>query len=88
MKTFALSMAFVVALVLFGCASKEIKLTTMPDGGSGYVAACGGQGGSWGPCYEQAAKKCPAGFDILDRESYGTAAHRNLYFRCTIEPTS
>jgi hypothetical protein len=44
------------------------------DGRDGYNIECGGSAYSWAKCYKAAAKTCPSGFDVLDRDSSSTAS--------------
>lgn len=79
-KTIAVCISTVVALA--GCAT--VKPATLSDGSSGFVATCGGTAGTWSTCYEQAAKSCQSGFEIIDREQFVHEGFvkRNLYFAC------
>jgi hypothetical protein len=45
------------------------------DGRDGYAISCDGSAYSWAKCYKAAAKACPAGYDVLDRDSNTTATN-------------
>jgi hypothetical protein len=62
-----------VAALLSGCAASVERMPTA-DGRDGFNIECGGSAYSWAKCYKAAAKTCPSGFDVLDRDSSSTAS--------------
>ncbi|CAN7472954.1 hypothetical protein [Paraburkholderia hospita] len=76
-----------VAALLSGCAAGIDPMPTA-DGRAGYNIECGGSAYTWAKCYKAAAKVCPAGFDVIDRDSsstptnFGPLVERNLIVAC------
>jgi hypothetical protein len=67
-------LAITLALVA-GCSAR--KIVYLPDGRSGYVARCDGDG--WQKCYQRATKVCKRGrYEVLDRQRSPMV----LYYRC------
>lgn len=61
-------LAFVVALaaiIAAGCATS--KRVMGPGGGAAYSVKCGAA--VLDACYEEAAKVCPSGYDIADKQT-------------------
>ncbi|SEH41117.1 hypothetical protein SAMN05192544_1001303 [Paraburkholderia hospita] len=75
------------AALLAGCAAGVERMQT-PDGREGYSIECGGSAYSWAKCYKAATKACPAGYDVLTRDSsttptnYGPLVDRNMVIAC------
>jgi hypothetical protein len=58
-----------VPLFLIGCATS--KAIQGPNGTTAYFIKCGSA--AIDACYEEAAKVCPKGYTLADRQSDGTA---------------
>jgi hypothetical protein len=77
------TIAAAAVAVLAGCASTP-KPTTLADGSIGQKVNCNGTVQDWGQCYEAAAKVCPGGINVVDREGLVVedSVRRTLFFRC------
>ncbi len=75
------------AVTLIGCAARVEPMQT-GDGRNGFSISCNGSAESWAKCYKAAAQSCPAGYDVIDRDTtatatgYGPLITRNLIVAC------
>lgn len=72
MKTFALTL--VIAAALAGCASSSQVMG--PSGKVNHSIRCGAQ--LIDSCYEEAARVCPNGYDVVDRPTRHIGPNRML----------
>lgn len=79
--------SLVSAALLGGCAA-SVEPMRAGDGRDGYAISCDGSAYSWAKCYRAAAKACPTGYDVLDRDTnttataYGPNVSRSLVVAC------
>ncbi len=67
-----------------GCAKKPIKPITLPDSTQVFITSCDGKKLNLDYCYSAAAKACPSGYEISDKQEVITETNitRTLYFKC------
>ncbi len=80
-----------VLVLLNGCAiTKQIKT---PNGNDGYYISCNGLAVSISVCYEKAAKLCPKGYEIIDKNNnsgvaitphaIGSMSKKGIFIECS-----
>lgn len=73
--------AIITALILSGCASSS-KVTT-PSGNQGYFVECNGLAVSMRYCYEKAAKLCPNGYELIDKDAKSwNGVKKGIFIEC------
>jgi hypothetical protein len=82
MKTNKLIIATGLTIALAGCGGPEVTALKGPSGTTEYLVDCGQHGvtsGGWSQCYEEAAKACPSGYAIRDKnQEHGTLGEAGM----------
>ncbi|KDR25974.1 hypothetical protein BG60_26565 [Caballeronia zhejiangensis] len=87
MKIIKIITGSLVIAALAGCAASVDQIQT-GDGRNGYSISCNGSADSWTKCYRAATQACPAGYDVVDRDSsstptaYGPMVTRSMTIAC------
>jgi hypothetical protein len=71
------------AASLAGCASAQ--RAPLPGGGQGYMVSCSGIQHTLADCYAEAAKVCPAGYDVATKDLTSTVLNpfqRSMLVSC------
>jgi hypothetical protein len=65
------SIAILLVVVLAGCGA-SVNRTRTANGREGAVVSCNGVLQAWKTCDKAAAKVCPGGYDVVDRQEKKT----------------
>jgi hypothetical protein len=75
MKTTKIVTISTLAIALSACGGPQVTAMQGPSGNTEYLVDCGQHGvtsGGWDQCYSEAAKACPGGYAIRDKnQEYG-----------------
>jgi hypothetical protein len=70
-------------VALTGCASAQ--RASLPGGGQGFMVSCSGIQHTLADCYAEAAKVCPAGYDVATKDLTSTVLNpfqRSMLISC------
>jgi hypothetical protein len=75
--------AILLVIVLAGCAA-TVNRTRTADGRNGATISCNGLTATWKKCDRAAAKVCPGGFDVIDRQEKKTYTDTGSFMSRTL----
>lgn len=72
------SIAILLLVVLTGCAA-SVNRTRTANGRDGAIISCNGLTATWKTCDRAAARTCPRGYDVVDRQEKKTYIDSGSY---------
>lgn len=76
---------FIFLILFFGCSTSD--KTVMPSGEKGYAISCDGAFVSMNKCYQKAAKLCPDGYEVHEKEKHNSGISKSLMVSCKPKET-